>query len=69
MAGGGVQDWERWFKALVNQGKKIGTPGNQVVIRAEFLSDGISCGDTLSASTSVPGFVIGTDTIGFNALG
>lgn len=50
MAGGGVQDWERWFKALVNQGKKIGTPGNQVVVRAEFLTDGCSCTDSLTVS-------------------
>lgn len=37
---GGVVDWERWFKALANQGKKIGTPANQVVVRAQFLTDG-----------------------------
>lgn len=63
-----VREWERWFNSLALQSKRYGDNTNIVVVRAEYLSDGLSHGDTLT-TTSTTGAIVGTALVDFDIAG
>lgn len=63
-----VREWERWFNSLVLQSKRYGDNTNLVVVRAEYLADGLTHGDTLTV-TSTTGAIVGTALVDFDIAG
>lgn len=68
LSGDGVGGWVSFFQSLLDARRSFIVRGNEVLLLVRTVTNGIACGDSLSASSATPESRIGSGAIGFTEI-